>query len=71
MIDHISLRVSNVEKSKNFYKAVLETVGYILDAEYPDACGFHSVVEDKTDSFWILKEELCNHRCAYCFSCEK
>ena len=53
MIDHISLRVSDLEKSKKFYIAILKPVGYALESEYPDACGFRG--EDGT-SVWLIKE---------------
>jgi catechol 2,3-dioxygenase-like lactoylglutathione lyase family enzyme len=51
MIDHVSLRVGNVARSKRFYSAALAPLGYALDADYGDnAAGFG--VGGKAD-FWI------------------
>jgi len=36
MIDHVSLRVGNVARSKRFYSAALAPLGYALDADYGD-----------------------------------
>lgn len=40
MIDHISLQVSDIEKSKDFYEKVLSEIGLIKKADFKDAVGF-------------------------------
>lgn len=50
MLDHVSLRVSNYEKSKVFFLEVLRPLGYKLIMEFPKVCGLG--VEGKSD-FWV------------------
>jgi catechol 2,3-dioxygenase-like lactoylglutathione lyase family enzyme len=40
VIDHIGLSVSDLEKSKAFYRAALEPLGYTLLMEHEGAVGF-------------------------------
>ena len=54
MIAHTGLPVSNFKKSKEFYTKVLKTVGYELEMDFEDACGYK---EGGHTSFWIGKEE--------------
>ena len=57
MIEHVSVPVSDYEKSKAFYQKLLAPVGYELLREYPpEAAGF---CEGESTSFWIaVKEEV-------------
>ncbi len=50
MIDHTGVAVSDVAKSKAFYRAALEPLRYALIMEFDDAAGFG--VPPKPD-FWI------------------
>jgi catechol 2,3-dioxygenase-like lactoylglutathione lyase family enzyme len=50
MIDHVSLRVTDIEKSTAFYVAVLAPLGYAKLMEFPGAAGFG--VDGKPD-FWL------------------
>ncbi|MFB2738960.1 VOC family protein [Umezakia ovalisporum] len=62
MIDHIEIKVSNFEQSKNFYAVALAPLGYELVKEYDNtatgvkyAAGFG--VDGKAD-FWIVDGEV-------------
>ena len=48
-IDHLSIRVSNYEKSKEFYGRLFTFLGFTLSDEYADAIGW---TNGKT-RFWI------------------
>jgi len=50
MIDHLTLRVSDFEKGKEFYKKVLAPLGYAVLLEFPEVVGMG--VGKKAD-FWI------------------
>ena len=52
MIDHTGVAVSNVAKSKAFYRAALAPLGYTVIMEFEDAAGFG--VPPKPD-FWMGK----------------
>jgi catechol 2,3-dioxygenase-like lactoylglutathione lyase family enzyme len=55
MIEHISLRCSNVKKSRDFYLKALAPLGYGMDKEYGDAFGF---VESGRHDFWVTKGKV-------------
>jgi len=57
MIDHITLWVSDLEKSKNFYEKVLAPLGYRLLQENhdPPTAGFGIEDELGKRDFWIKK----------------
>jgi catechol 2,3-dioxygenase-like lactoylglutathione lyase family enzyme len=50
MIDHVSLRVSDVARSKRFFSGALAPLGYAVLADYGDAAGFG--LAPKPD-FWV------------------
>jgi catechol 2,3-dioxygenase-like lactoylglutathione lyase family enzyme len=57
MIDHISISVTDFERSKKFYQQLLGSIGYELMAEFPasvtgsvDVCGFG---EKGKPDFWL------------------
>jgi catechol 2,3-dioxygenase-like lactoylglutathione lyase family enzyme len=52
-IDHISIRVSDYEKSKAFYHKLFDFLGFELSDEYPDAIGW---TNGKT-RYWIAGAE--------------
>ena len=54
MIDHITFAVRDYAKSKAFYTAVLEPLGYTLVMEYGKAGGFGS--NGKPD-FWVGEDK--------------
>jgi catechol 2,3-dioxygenase-like lactoylglutathione lyase family enzyme len=48
-IDHLVLRVSNYEKSKDFYGALFEFLGFEISDEFPDMIGW----TNGETRFWI------------------
>lgn len=48
-IDHLSIRVSDYEKSKAFYGRLFEFLGFKVEAEYPGATGW----SNGHTLFWI------------------
>jgi len=48
-IDHLSIRVSNYEKSKAFYLRLMEFLGFEIEAEYPGTMGW----KNGHTLFWI------------------
>jgi catechol 2,3-dioxygenase-like lactoylglutathione lyase family enzyme len=62
MLDHIGIKVSNLARSKDFYRAALRPLNYELSKEIPDAAGF-GVAEDAgkgTDpggDFWLIQAD--------------
>jgi catechol 2,3-dioxygenase-like lactoylglutathione lyase family enzyme len=54
MIDHISLRVTDFERAKRFYSAVLATLGYELLMEFPNGAGYGPKGKPY---FWITKAD--------------
>ena len=55
MIEHVSLRCSDVEASAAFYEKALAPLGYKVTQRYPDAVGF--MAEGHT-SFWVTSGKL-------------
>ncbi len=53
MIAHVSLPVSDFQKSKTFYLKALTPLGYRSNMEYGEAAGFN---DGKNTDFWISKE---------------
>lgn len=53
MINHITLLVSNLEKSKAFYSRALKPLGYKLLKETPTAAGFGVEDTEGKRDFWI------------------
>ncbi len=49
LIDHVHLRVSDLEASRRFYRAALEAVGRAFSSESPDHFA--------ADEFWVDKAE--------------
>ena len=54
MLDHISLRVADYDRSKQFYAAVLAPLGYTLAMEASSGAGFR---RDSIPTFWIKQGE--------------
>ncbi len=52
-IDHLSIRVSNYEKSKAFYSRLFAFLGFEIEAEYPGAMGW----KNGHTLFWIGEAE--------------
>jgi len=48
-IDHLSIRVSDYEKSKDFYSRLFAFLGFKVEAEYPDTMGW----SNGHTLFWI------------------
>jgi catechol 2,3-dioxygenase-like lactoylglutathione lyase family enzyme len=55
MIDHVSLRVTDLERSVELYKAALAPLGYKVQAEFPGVVGL-GVPGGQMD-FWITKTD--------------
>lgn len=54
-LEHVSVPVSDFEKSKKFYIEMLKPLGYEMTQDYsPDAAGFK---EGGHTSFWISKKD--------------
>ena len=54
MLDHISLRVADYARSKDFYRAVLAPLGYRLAMEGVSGAGFS---KGPIPAFWIKQSE--------------
>jgi catechol 2,3-dioxygenase-like lactoylglutathione lyase family enzyme len=54
MIDHMTLRVRDYEKSKAFFQAVLKPLGYELTVEWE---GFAGLGVKKKPDFWLAAAE--------------
>lgn len=72
MINHITLRVSDFEKSKEFYSKALKPLGYKFLRKTKDTFSYVAAgygIEDKEGhrDFWIKKEE--NYKPVHSFSC--
>jgi catechol 2,3-dioxygenase-like lactoylglutathione lyase family enzyme len=52
-IDHLSIRVSNYEKSKAFYSRLFEFLGFEVEAEYRGTIGW----KNGQTLFWIAEAE--------------
>lgn len=50
MLDHVSIRVVDYDRSKQFYEAALAPLGYTLAMERSEGAGFRS---RRTPDFWI------------------
>jgi len=53
MIDHVTLHVSNIERSKAFYLAALAPLGYKMMMDYGKAVGFGATNPD----LWLSEKE--------------
>jgi catechol 2,3-dioxygenase-like lactoylglutathione lyase family enzyme len=54
LIDHISIRVADYARSRTFYVAALEPLGFTLAMETASGAGFR---RDAIPSFWIKQGE--------------
>jgi len=57
MLNHITLRVSDLKKSKQFYLATLTPLGYKLFVEKEKSAGFGQADIEGNRDFWIKKFE--------------
>lgn len=60
MLDHIGIDVSDIERSKRFYAAALEPLGYVMTKDRGEAAGFGVTDGEKKSSdpageFWIAR----------------
>ena len=53
MLDHITLKVSDIEKAKEFYEKVLAEIGIIKKADYDEAVGFGHKDSQTAPELWI------------------
>lgn len=56
MIDHVTLHVGNIEKSKDFYSAAFKPLGYAMTSDHPEwkLAGFGS---KKKAAIWLYAGE--------------
>ena len=52
MIDHVSIKVKDVEQAKAFYEAALAPLGYARGIEYPG--GMQLLVEGEPGDVWVV-----------------
>jgi catechol 2,3-dioxygenase-like lactoylglutathione lyase family enzyme len=57
MLDHVSIRVTDYNRSKNFYEAALAPLGYTLAMENSSGAGFR---RGFIPSFWVKQGEPVN-----------
>ncbi len=57
-IDHLSIRVSDYEKSKDFYGRLFAFLGFKVEADYPDSMGW----SNGHTLFWIGQAETRNRK---------
>jgi catechol 2,3-dioxygenase-like lactoylglutathione lyase family enzyme len=55
MLDHVSLRVSDHPRSRQFYEATLAPLGYVLAMENDSGAGFS---KGYIPSFWIKRGDV-------------
>ncbi len=55
MIDHVSFRVSDFQRSKQFYTAILEVLGYAVAREAENKMGFKGPGDA---GVWLRKEDF-------------
>ena len=67
MLNHITLRVSNLPRSKAFYAAALAPLGYQMDWDTKDAGGFGIEDRDGMRKFWIKEGGMAKE--GHSFSC--
>ena len=68
MLNHITLRVRDLEESKKFFGAILTPLGYKLFIEKSESAGFgQSDVEGNRD-FWIKKGEVAETKSFSCLA---
>ena len=52
MLDHVSLRVTDYDRSKRFYEAALAPLGFVLAMETDSGAGFR---KGSIPAFWIKR----------------
>lgn len=57
-IDHLSIRVSDYGKSKDFYGRLFAFLGFKVEADYPDSMGW----SNGHTLFWIGQAKTRNHK---------
>lgn len=55
MLDHVSLRVADYDRSKRFYEAALAPLGYVLAMETDSGAGFQNRF---IPTFWIKQGDV-------------
>ena len=65
MLDHITLKVSDIEKSKEFYEKVLGEIGIIKKADYDEAVGFGNKDSQTAPELWIANGNPNNTHVAF------
>ena len=53
MLDHVAMRVTNLDRSKQFYAAALAPLGYELAIEFDGAAGL--VSPERVPDFWLYQ----------------
>jgi catechol 2,3-dioxygenase-like lactoylglutathione lyase family enzyme len=73
MLDHIGIRVSNLDRSKDFYRAALRPLNYVLRKEILSAAGFcvldgFGKSPDPAGDFWLIEGDPQRPRVHIAFS---
>ena len=65
MIDHISLQVSDIEKSKDFYEKVLSEIGLIKKSDFGSSVGFGGGDSSSSNELWLVEGNPNNFHLAF------
>ncbi|MCR4277693.1 MAG: VOC family protein [Candidatus Berkelbacteria bacterium] len=68
MLNHITLRVNDLEKSKKFFLAALGPLGYKLFVEKEKSAGFGQADIEGNRDFWIKEGEVGETKSFYCLA---
>jgi catechol 2,3-dioxygenase-like lactoylglutathione lyase family enzyme len=69
MIDHVTLNVADLNRSRRFYEQALAPLGYKVVKEFPVAAGFGLKEAGKPD-FWVVHREPLHTQVHVAFGCE-
>ena len=59
MLDHVSIGITDREKSKNFYDAILSTIGFKRVADYGESIAYGPSRENPF--FWLIEHKDIGH----------
>lgn len=68
MINHVSIIVKDLNKSRDFFQTVLAPLGYKLLAEHPRSAGFGQEDIDGKRDLWLHQGEVGNKKSFSCLA---
>ena len=68
MINHITLRVSDLERSKEFFLAALTPLGYKIFIEKSKSIGFGRMAVEGHNDFWIKQGDVAEQKSFGCLA---